>query len=493
MFKVLLPIFIGYTIFLAIAQEPDPFYPQSDWPYIGPSDNAKKWYDDAKFGLFIHWGPISQWGDDLSWPLFCPSFPCTVQSVNHTYINITNKAELAAHRKAYYSLADTFNPTKFDPDNMARIAKRTGFKYVVFICEHCDGFCTYNTSYSNYNIFNTPYKKDLFAMINKAFRAQGLKVGAYFCPSLWNNANYWIPDPLTALGPGCEPNYNPQSNLQQWNPYMEHIHNQVKELAEKYKPDIFWIDCINAPPAVDLRFEEIAPLARSLNPDVMITNRAGGLLQDFITLNDQTVNGTRSILGITNMLAGAKFEVCTVLGNDGQWGYNPYTSYKTARRVVLDVISVVSKGGNLLLNLGPGPTGEWDPKAVAIFEQVGDWMAINGEAIFATRPVWPYQYTVTTSIWGTYSEFPDFFLTMKDKVMYVMMPTLDDVIPEWVIFPWLRPAMFRSAINITNVELLGYGADVQWELTRGGVEVVLPSETKRTPMQYAFVWKVTLG
>jgi alpha-L-fucosidase len=378
---------------------------------------------------------------------------------------------------------------------VALIAKKTGFKYVVFTTEHCDGFCNYNTSFSSYNSLNTPFQKDIFDMISKSFRAQGIRVGAYYCPSLWNNPNYWQPDPLTALAPGCAPNYNPQSNVDMWEKYMTHMFGQARELAEKYKPDIFWFDCSNFPPALDLRLEEVAPFARKMNPDVMITNRDGGLLQDYITTNDQDEASVSSILGIPEMNAGSKFEVPSVLDAGGQWGYNPYATYKTPRTIIANLIAIVAKGGNYLLNLGLSPDGEWAPSAVTIFEEIGNWMDVNGEALYSTHPVWPYEYGILTSVYPEYIGLPAMYCTMKGDVMYILSPTPDDIFPEIIIFPWIREAMFQGNVTVSNVEVLGLGASVEWELRRGGLVATLPFAKRAAtgPLKYAFVWKISLS
>lgn len=113
---------------------------------------------------------------------------------------------------------------------LAGLAKAAGFKYMVFTTEHCDGFANFNTKTTSYNIMNTPFGRDTFLMLSKAFRAQGIKVGAYLCPSLWNNDRYWYPNALSALAEGCYPTYEPASRRQVWNSYLEYLDTQLTEL-----------------------------------------------------------------------------------------------------------------------------------------------------------------------------------------------------------------------------------------------------------------------
>jgi alpha-L-fucosidase len=221
-------------------------------PFLFPNELGRKWFDAAKFGLFMHWGPVSQWGTEISFPLVCSSLPCTVAGPNRSSIRINNTDELSAHRHAYANLAKTFDPSKFDPDGMARLAKMAGFRYLVFTAEHCDGFANFDSNVSSYNIMNTAYGKDTLGMLTESFRAQGLRVGIYFCPSTWNNNDYWAPDAYTALARACAPNYNPPSQPETWQAYLSYLHSQLTEIAVQYKPDLVWIDCgQDGTPAVD--------------------------------------------------------------------------------------------------------------------------------------------------------------------------------------------------------------------------------------------------
>lgn len=168
----------------------------------GINSKGLEWFKDAKLGMFIHYAPVTQWGDDLSWPLVCRSLPCSVQAPNHTRITLNTTDELRAHRQSYYNLSKTFNPYKFNATTWVSLAKDNGFKYIVYTSIHCDGFVNWNTKLTDYNIMNTPFNRDLYGELVKEARKQDIKIGAYVCPSIWGNNSYWAPDAFTALATG---------------------------------------------------------------------------------------------------------------------------------------------------------------------------------------------------------------------------------------------------------------------------------------------------
>eukprot|EP00698_Gefionella_okellyi_P001121 TRINITY_DN11015_c0_g1_i1.p1 TRINITY_DN11015_c0_g1~~TRINITY_DN11015_c0_g1_i1.p1 ORF type:complete len:493 (-),score=112.33 TRINITY_DN11015_c0_g1_i1:8-1486(-) len=462
--------------------------------------HSVSWYSAAKFGLFIHWAPVSQWGAELSWPLVCPSLPCVVQTANSTTIIINTTAELRQHREAYAALSSTFDPQRFDPVRMATLAKAAGFRYVVFTTVHCDGFSNFNTSFRpSYSIRQTPYGRDVFAQIAVAFRAQGLRVGAYYCPSLWNNPLYWSPDPLSVQTPGCAPSYNPLNNTdtaQQWDGFLQYVHGQVTELADQYAPDLFWFDCANTVPVIDQRLEELVPLLRERNPDVVVTNREGGLYQDYVTLLDKAEMQPDAIMGVQQLRAGIPFEVCSTMDAQGQWGYSPHAQWRQARDIVQVLVRIVSKGGNYLLNIGPDANGQWAPEAVESLQNISDWMTVNAESVHETVPCWPFEYQMYTRlpIHGAQQPLPPYFssCSANSGVMYISVPTQDDIVPDPVEIPWLRPAMLKiQQRTIDKVEILGVpNCAVSWKLTSAALQVFAdPAATGVA--KYVIVYKVS--
>jgi hypothetical protein len=203
-------------------------------------------FDQAKLGLFVHWGPVSQWGTEISFPLTCGSFPCDVRGPNNTARVLHNAEELAAHRAEYAALARTWNPVLFNATDLAELAYTAGFRYLTHVAEHCDGFSQWNATQNRaYSVMTSPFGRDIVGEMMAAFRARGLRAGVYFCPSTWNSNLYWWPNASTALGTCCSPNYDPlagDAEGARWEAYLSYLHGQVTELTEGYAPDHFWFD-----------------------------------------------------------------------------------------------------------------------------------------------------------------------------------------------------------------------------------------------------------
>lgn len=420
----------------------------------------------------MHWAPICQWGTKISFPLVCSSIPCTVQGPNATNIVINNTDELSAHRHAYANLAKTFNPSKFDPDGMARLAKMAGFRYLVFTAEHCDGFANFKTNVSSYNIMNTPYGKDILGMLFESFRAQDLRVGIYFCPSTWSNDDYWSPDAYTALGKACAPNYNPPSQPDRWQAYLSYLHSQLTVIAQ-YKPDLVWIDCgQDGTPAVDTMIEKVAPVFRSSNPEVVIQVRGYGDWEDYLELSDHSEAQADNIMGRNYMTAGVHFEVPSTLGK--QWSYSPTDTYRSAEDVLLSLIPITAKGGNYLLNLGPGPDGLWPKEGISVFEDLASWMAVNAEAIHDTVPIWPSDYTVTTQFLPKPVQPYRYYTTasVNGSILYVILPQSSIVNSSdsgCVLMPFIRSTNLAKILK--TVEVLGVSQPLSYILNETGLYV----------------------
>jgi alpha-L-fucosidase len=427
-------------------------------PFLFPNELGRKWFDAAKFGLFMHWGPVSQWGTEISFPLVCSSLPCTVAGPNRSSIRINNTDELSAHRHAYANLAKTFDPSKFDPDGMARLAKMAGFRYLVFTAEHCDGFANFDSNVSSYNIMNTAYGKDTLGMLTESFRAQGLRVGIYFCPSTWNNNDYWAPDAYTALARACAPNYNPPSQPETWQAYLSYLHSQLTEIAVQYKPDLVWIDCgQDGTPAVDTMIEKVGSVFQSSNPEVVIQVRESGDWEDYLELGDHSESQASNIMGRNYMTAGVHFEVPSTLGH--QWAYDPSDTYRSAEDVILNLITITAKGGNYLLNLGPGPDGLWPEAGISVFSDLASWMAVNAEAIHDTVPVWPSDYTVTTQFLPNTVQPYRFYTTASSdgSTLYAILPESSMTNSNnsgYIMMPFVRSTNMAKTLEAVQVTLV---------------------------------------
>eukprot|EP00051_Salpingoeca_urceolata_P009757 m.118538 g.118538 ORF g.118538 m.118538 type:complete len:641 (-) comp16434_c0_seq4:278-2200(-) len=441
-----------------------------------------KWFNNARFGMFMHWGPVSQWGTEISFPLVCQKLPCSVEGPGKKKIEIKTLDELKAHRQAYADLAKTFNPTQFDPVRMADLAYKAGFRYIMYTSVHCDGFVNWPSNLTEYNIMNTPYGKDLLGELVTAFRARGLKIGMYLCPSFWNNNSYWAPDALTALGPVCRPNYLPAQQPQQWSTFLSYFHGLIKELAVLYKPDAFWFDCSNSPPAEDTFLEQVMPFLREQNPDVVL-NLRNGEFSDYFETRDQSEALASSLLGSTTVKSGVQFEVPSVLQSTRQWAYDPTSSQKPASEIVANLLLLNSKAGNYLLNVAPDPTGLWAPSAIQVLEELANWTAINGEAIYGTQPLSPFQsggVFVFSKPGAIYAAIPTHAPAGRLSAAAQQLAQADSAGNTTVALPWIRPGLLAQGLQ--GVDLLGLGP-VAYVLNGSGLYAEMPAVVNVMPLK----------
>jgi alpha-L-fucosidase len=347
-------------------------------------------WQDWKFGFLMHWGPYSQWGIVESWSICSEDVPWCKRPPGVRYDD---------YKKQYEQLPTTFDPQKFDPARWAKQAKDAGMKYVVFTTKHHDGFAMFDTHVSDYRITaaNVPFHNDPRANIAKevftAFRKQGFGTGAYFSKPDWHHADYWAPEWAT---PDRNVNYDTRKHPERWLRFVDYTHRQIGELTSEYGPlDILWLDggWVDSKPnphalpgsgqvpwPQDIDMSGIAAIARKNQPGILIVNRAvGGRWENYRTPEQE----------IPAAPLPYPWETCMTLGDS--WSYAPHENYKPARKVVHMLVDVVAKGGNYLLNVGPDANGELPAEALARMREIGAWMKVNGEAIYASHPLAPYQ------------------------------------------------------------------------------------------------------
>ena len=350
-------------------------------------ERLEEW-KDLKFGFMVHWGIYSQWGVVESWSI------CSEPWITR------NGADYMNYVQSYRRLNYSFKPTKFDPQRWAKIAGDAGMKYVVFTAKHHDGFCMFDSKYSDYTVSNKscPYSKrknsDITRQVVETFRAKGFWTGLYFSKPDWSCRDYWAPEWAT---PDRNVNYDPAADPERWQRYCDFTYNQVYELTHNYGPiDILWLDggwvrpewSLNAESrewlgchgyVQDVNVPRIAKMARENTPDLLIVDRSvGGKYENYATPEQQ----------VPATYLPYPWETCMSLGDS--WSYSPNDTYKSPNTVIHTLCDVVAKGGNLLLNVGPDGQGVLPEGAVATLKEVGRWMKTNGKAVYATRPCAPY-------------------------------------------------------------------------------------------------------
>lgn len=352
------------------------------------TDEQKKqrmaWWVNDRFGMFIHWGLYA--------------LPARHEWVkNHE--RLTNDQ--------YQIYFDEFNPDLFDPKLWARQAKEAGMKYAVLTTKHHEGFCLFDSKYTDYKATNTPARRDLVKEFVEAFRAEGLKVGFYYSLIDWHHPDFTIdrfhPQRIDG-GPAAA--YDSLNRNRDMKKYREYLFNQVRELLTNYgKIDIIWFDFSypgkNGKGRDDWNSVELLKMARQLQPGIIVDNRLDlndyddGF--DFVTPEQYKASAWPEVNG-----KKVAWETCQTFS--GSWGYyRDETSWKSSFQLIDLLIESVSKGGNLLLNVGPTARGVFDSRAKDRLSAIGEWMKFNNKSIYGCTQA-PETFAVPENTLLTYNQ-----------------------------------------------------------------------------------------
>jgi alpha-L-fucosidase len=339
-------------------------------PQGAPPEAVAKWRQ-MKFGLFIHWGPVSLVGTEIG-----------------------HSRGLQVPIEQYDELYKRFNPVKYDASEWAQIAKDAGVKYVVLITKHHDGFCMFDTKHVDYNIMHTPLNRDVTKEFAKACRQQGLALGLYYSVADW-----WHPD--FPLGSPKGFVRKPGANLDR---YEQVMRGQLAELLRNYGPLVtLWFDY---PMEFDARRgARVLDEVREIQPDVLVNDRLASPMGRAIPGDYDTPEQR-----VGMMQTDRPWETCMTLGT--QWSWKPDDRLKSLRECLQTLIKVAGGDGNLLLDVGPMPDGRIEPRQVERLKEMGTWLAKYGESIYGTRGG-PFQ----RGDWGA--------ATCKDDTIYLHLLNAD--------------------------------------------------------------------
>lgn len=318
---------------------------------------------DKRFGMFIHWGPVSLRGTEIGW------------SRGHE-VSVTE----------YDNLYKEFDPVLFNADAWVKAAKDAGMKYVTIVAKHHDGFCMWPTAYSSYNIINTPFKRDVVGELAAASKKYGIAFCIYFTVLDWHDPDY--------------PNHNipgdsALSAQADMNKFRATMKNELKELITRYHPYMLWFDGNWEKPWTQEYGQDMYRYIKSIDRDVIVNNRIGkgdhqaftqGSVGDYLTPEQE--------VGKLNM--NDPWESCITICN--QWAWKPNDKMKTLRECIQTLVKTAAGNGNLLFNVGPMPDGRMEARQVERLKEMGNWLSEYGASIYGTKggPYLPNKSYATT-------------------------------------------------------------------------------------------------
>lgn len=389
------------------------------------SDSRLDWWRDARFGMFIHWGPVSLKGTEIGW---------------------SRGAEVPA--ETYDQLYREFNPTQFNAEAWVTLAKTAGMKYIVFTSKHHDGFCMWDTKYSDYNITQSPFRRDVVRELADACKRQGVVFCLYHSICDWRHPDY----PLGSPGGKTT---KPTSNMDRYNQYLK---NQLAELIKGYGPlGVLWFDGEWEKPWNRERGIDLYQHVRQLQPNIIINNRVG-VGRDGMAGTTTAVEANPGDYDTPEQQVGRlnttrPWESCITICE--QWAWKPNDRMKSLAQCLQTLVTCAGGDGNLLFNVGPMPTGEIEARQVDRLREMGAWLGKYGTSIYGTRG-------------GPFRPGPWGVSTCRGKTAFVH-------VLKWSDGPLNLPAIPRRVVRSS---VLG-GGTVEVTRTPNGIKVEVPTAARQ--------------
>jgi alpha-L-fucosidase len=440
-----------YRILLLAVLMYNTAFAQKDYTMESKADKDARmqWWRDATFGMFIHWGAYA-----------VPAGIYKGKEVQGVGEWIMHTANIPIPE--YEEYVRQFNPQQFNAKEWVRIAKQAGMKYIVITSKHHDGFGLWDSKVSSYDIMDaSPYKKDILKELSEACKAEGIKLCFYHSIMDWHQS-----------AAESEKEYPHQhTEKPDWNGDRDtYMKPQLKELLEKYDPEVLWFDGEWIPEWTEEQGKELYNWLRAMKPNLIINNRVGKGRQGMQGMNAYANAAGDCGTPAQEILEGTSdtdWESCMTM-NDS-WGYKKNDlNWKSSKMLIDNLIDIAAKGGNYLLNVGPEATGLIPQASVERLAEMGKWLKVNGEAIYATHARKQYkegdQVRFTVSKDGMYT----YAIITGHKDYKVLLQSV-------------KPAAG------SKVRMLGVKSPLPWKMVGDQVEIQLPL---KLPTDYAWVLKI---
>ncbi len=432
-----------------------------------------QWYQDAKFGIFIHWGVYSVPAFGNEW------YPRNMYKQGTREFEHHVKTYGSQKNFGYKDFIPMFTAEKFDPDKWADLFLKSGAKFVVPVAEHHDGFAMYDCSYTRWNAVNMGPKRDIIGELANAVRKRYLVFGVSY-----HRAEHWwffhegmkfdsdVRDSryIDFYGPAQPETTQPNEE------FLEDWLNRLCELLDKYHPQIVWFDWWIEQPAFEPYLRRFAAYYYNRgfqwNRGVAINYKNQAFPRKTAVFDVER--------GLLEDIDPYFWQTDTSISKNS-WGYIKDHDYKTADWIICDLVDIVSKNGALLLNIGPRPDGTIPEQEEEILLEIGQWLLVNGEAIYGTRPWKVYGEGPTKVIPGSFadtrrSKFTgrDIRFTVKGNDLYGIVLGRSE--KDEIIIQSLSPDLRLFNRDITGVKVLGVDENVQWIRDESGLRVKIPEK-----------------
>lgn len=424
--------------------------------YVWPTDQQvldklDKW-QDLKFGVLFHWGLYSVPGIVESW---------SICSEDEDWIPRDKSMSYEDYKKWYWGLKDKFNPVNFNPEQWADVMEDAGMKYMLFTTKHHDGFCMFDSKYTDFSIANGAFRdnprNNVAKYVFEAFRQKNFMIGCYFSKPDWHCEWFWNPYYST---PNRRQNYKIEQHKDWWKNYQTFTENQLGELMSDYgSMDILWLDG-GWVTGDDVNLDRVLEKARKTHPGLISVDRSIRGKNENYQTPERSIPATQ---------LNYPWESCITLSND--WGWVPNAPYKSPEKVISILAEIVAKGGCLALGVGPTADGIIEQPVVDRLHKIGEWMRVNGEAIYSTR---------TTPV---YNDGKTWFTANKDgETLYAIYTVSDgETLPATI--EW------KGNLPKGKMTLLQTGKKVKYSCEGDKVVVKLPEGLKNEPLAFKFKLK----